>query len=110
MKDEVVMLGAHRGCWTGGTGATDNAAGSAVVMEAIRILKAAGLKPRRTVRIALWTGEEQGLLGSKAYIKEHFADRETMALKPAHGKLTAYFNLHNGSGKIRGIYMQSKDM
>ena len=109
-KDEVVMLGAHLDSWTGGTGATDNAAGSAVVMEAIRILKAAGLKPRRTVRIALWTGEEQGLLGSKAYVKEHFADRETMALKPEHAKLAGYFNLDNGSGKIRGVYLQGNDM
>ncbi len=109
-KDEVVMLGAHLDSWTFGTGATDNAAGSAVAMEAIRILKATGLKPRRTVRIALWSGEEQGLLGSKAYVKEHFADRETMALKPAHAKLAGYFNLDNGSGKIRGIFLQGNDM
>src|SRR6266571_3289641 len=109
-KDEVVMLGAHLDSWTGGTGATDNAAGSAVVMEAIRILQVAGLKPRRTVRVALWSGEEQGLLGSKAYIKEHFADRETMALKPAHAKLAGYFNLDNGSGRIRGVFLQSNDM
>jgi len=109
-KDEVVMLGAHLDSWTFGTGATDNAAGSAVAMEAIRILKATGLAPRRTVRIALWSGEEQGLLGSKAYVKEHFADRETMALKPAHAKLAGYFNLDNGSGKIRGVFLQGNDM
>ncbi|HTM51137.1 MAG TPA: M20/M25/M40 family metallo-hydrolase [Bryobacteraceae bacterium] len=109
-KDQVVMLGAHLDSWTGGTGATDNAAGSAVVMEAMRILKSAGFKPRRTVRIALWTGEEEGLLGSKAYVKEHFADRETMTLKPEHAKLAGYFNLDNGSGKIRGVFLQSNDM
>ena len=104
------MLGAHLDSWTGGTGATDNAAGSAVAMEAIRILKVTGLTPRRTVRIALWTGEEQGLLGSKAYVKEHFADIETMSLKPEHAKLAGYFNLDNGSGKIRGVYLQGNDM
>ena len=109
-KDEVVMLGAHLDSWTGGTGATDNAAGSAVVMEVMRILKATGLAPRRTVRVALWTGEEQGLLGSKAYVKEHFADITTMTLKPEHAKLAGYFNLDNGTGKIRGIYLQGNDM
>ena len=109
-KDEIVMLGAHLDSWTGGTGATDNAAGSAVVLEAMRILKALDLKMARTVRMALWTGEEQGLLGSKAYVKEHFADRETMALKPEHARLSGYFNLDNGSGKIRGAYLQGNDM
>ncbi|MEO7652074.1 MAG: M20/M25/M40 family metallo-hydrolase, partial [Bryobacteraceae bacterium] len=109
-KDEVVMLGAHMDSWTGGTGATDNAAGSSVVMEAMRILKATGLKPRRTVRAALWTGEEQGLLGSKAYIKAHFADVEMMALKPEQKKLAAYFNMDNGAGRIRGVYLQGNDM
>lgn len=109
-KDEVVMLGAHLDSWTGGTGATDNAAGSSVAIEVVRVLKAAGLQPRRTVRIALWTGEEQGLLGSRAYVKEHFADRETMELKPSHSKVAGYFNLDNGSGKIRGVYLQGNDM
>jgi carboxypeptidase Q len=109
-KDELVMLGAHLDSWTGGTGATDNAAGSAVVMEAMRLLKTLDLKMARTVRMALWTGEEEGLLGSKAYVKEHFANRETMALKPEHGKLSGYFNLDNGSGKIRGAYLQGNDM
>ncbi len=109
-KEEVVMLGAHLDSWTGGTGATDNAAGSAVTMEVIRILKTLKLEMPRTVRIALWTGEEQGLLGSKAYVKEHFADRETMALKPEHARLSGYFNLDNGTGKIRGVYLQENDM
>jgi carboxypeptidase Q len=109
-KDELVMLGAHLDSWTGATGATDNAAGSAVVMEAMRILKTLDLKMARTVRMALWTGEEEGLLGSRAYVKEHFADRETMALKPDHARLSGYFNLDNGTGKIRGAYLQGNDM
>ncbi len=104
------MLGAHLDSWTGGTGATDNAAGCAVTMEVVRILKALKLDIPRTVRIALWTGEEQGLLGSKAYVKDHFADRETMALKPEHARLSGYFNLDNGTGKIRGVYLQDNDM
>jgi hypothetical protein len=109
-KDELVMLGAHLDSWTGGTGATDNGAGSAVVLEAMRILKTLDLKMARTVRVALWTGEEEGLLGSRAYVKEHFADRETMAVKPEHAKLSGYFNLDNGTGKIRGAYLQGNDM
>ncbi|MGA2136437.1 MAG: M20/M25/M40 family metallo-hydrolase [Bryobacteraceae bacterium] len=109
-KDELVMLGAHLDSWTGGTGATDNAAGSVVVLEAMRILKALDLKMPRTVRMALWTGEEEGLLGSRAYVKDHFADRETMVLKPEHSKLSGYFNLDNGTGKIRGVYLQGNDM
>ena len=109
LAGEVVMLGAHFDSWHGGTGATDNAAGSAVMLEAMRILKAAGLRMRRTVRIALWTGEEQGLLGSRAYVREHFGNRETMALKPEHGRLSAYFNLDNGTGAIRGVYMQRNE-
>jgi len=108
--DEVVMVGGHFDSWTGGTGATDNAAGSAVVLEVMRILKRSGLKPRRTIRAALWGGEEQGLLGSKAYVKAHFADPADMRLHPAHGKLAAYFNLDNGSGMIRGVYLQGNDM
>jgi hypothetical protein len=107
---EIVMLGGHFDSWHTGTGATDNAAGSAVMMEAVRILKASGLKMRRTVRIGLWTGEEEGLLGSRAYVKEHFADRETMALKPEHGKLSAYYNVDNGTGAIRGVYQQGNEM
>jgi hypothetical protein len=108
-KDEVVMLGGHFDSWQGGTGATDNAAGAAVMMEAIRILKATGLPLRRTVRIALWPGEEQGLLGSRAYVTEHFADRATMDLKPEHEKFAGYFNVDNGTGAIRGIYLQENE-
>jgi carboxypeptidase Q len=109
-KDEVVMLGAHLDSWQGGTGATDNAAGSAVMMEAMRILKSLNVKMDRTVRMALWSGEEEGLLGSKAYVKEHFADPEVMRPTAAHAKLAGYFNYDNGTGKIRGIYMQGNDM
>lgn len=109
LKKQLVMLGAHIDSWHSGTGATDNAAGCAVVMEAVRILKAIGVKPRRTIRIALWSGEEQGLLGSRGYVEKHFADRRTMALKPEHSQLSAYFNLDNGSGKIRGVYLQGND-
>jgi carboxypeptidase Q len=106
----IVMVGGHFDSWTGGTGATDNAAGSAVAMEAVRILKTLGLKMDRTVRIALWTGEEEGTLGSRAYVKDHFADSTDMKLKPEHAKLSAYYNLDNGTGKIRGIYLQDNDM
>jgi carboxypeptidase Q len=107
--DEVVMLGAHFDSWASGTGATDNAAGSAVMMEAMRILKTCNAKMRRTVRLALWTGEEEGLLGSRAYVMEHYADRNSMELKPGHAKLSAYFNVDNGTGKIRGIYLQGNE-
>ena len=107
--DEVVMLGAHFDSWHAGTGATDNAAGSAVMMEAMRIMQATGLPLRRTVRIALWTGEEQGLLGSRAYVTKHFGDRQTMALKPAHASLSGYFNVDNGTGLLRGVYLQGNE-
>ncbi len=106
LKDELVMLGGHLDSWHGATGATDNAAGCAVMMEVIRILKTLGVQPRRTIRIALWSGEEQGLLGSRNYVKNHFADRATMELKPDHAKISAYYNVDNGSGKIRGVYLQ----
>jgi hypothetical protein len=109
-KDEVVMLGAHLDSWHSATGATDNAAGSAVVLEAMRILKTLGLKMDRTVRLALWTGEEQGILGSRGYVKNHFADPITMKTRPEHAKLSGYFNLDNGTGKIRGVYLQGNDM
>lgn len=109
LKAEVVMLGAHLDSWHAATGTTDNAAGVAVMMEAVRILKALNIKPKRTIRIALWSGEEQGLLGSRGYVKEHFADRKTMKLKPEHEYVSAYYNLDNGAGKIRGIYLQSND-
>jgi carboxypeptidase Q len=123
-KDEVVMLGAHLDSWHGATGATDNGAGSVAVMEAMRILKAVGAKPRRTIRVGLWSGEEQALYGSKAYVAQHFASRPEpspedkdkpfylrkktwpITPKPEHGKLSVYFNLDNGSGKIRGIYCE----
>jgi carboxypeptidase Q len=127
-KDELVMLGAHFDSWHSGTGATDNAAGSAVAMEAIRIIKAAGLTPRRTIRIGLWSGEEQGLLGSRAYVNEHLASRPTPppdldrtseeyrkltqappTIKPGHARFAGYWNLDNGTGKIRGIYLQGNE-
>jgi hypothetical protein len=107
--DEVVMLGAHFDSWHTGTGATDNAAGSAVMMEAMRILKATRLKMRRTVRIGLWTGEEEGLLGSRAYVTQHFADRADMKLKAEHAKFSGYFNVDNGTGAIRGVYLQGNE-
>ena len=108
LKDELVMLGAHFDSWHAGTGATDNAAGSAVMMEALRILKATGLPMKRTVRIALWTGEENGLLGSRAYVRNHFGIPGDSAnpVKPAHEKFSGYFNVDNGTGKIRGVYLQ----
>jgi hypothetical protein len=106
LKDEVVLLGAHFDSVAASTGATDNATGSAAMMEAMRILKAIGVKPRRTIRIALWGAEEQGLLGSRAYVREHYADPSTMQLKPAHGKISVYFNSDNGTGKIRGVWLQ----
>lgn len=109
LKDEIVMVGGHLDSWHGATGATDNAAGSAVMMEVVRILKATGLQPKRTIRIALWSGEEQGLLGSRAYVKTHFADPADMVLKPEHSKVAAYYNLDNGTGKIRGIYLQGNE-
>jgi len=127
LKDEIVMIGAHFDSWHSGTGATDNAIGCGVVMEAMRILKATGVAPRRTIRVALWTGEEQGLFGSRAYVAEHFGvlntprrSRDgsddngeprtpTLETKPEYDKLTAYFNLDNGAGKIRGIYMQGNE-
>ncbi|MCU1235839.1 MAG: peptidase, partial [Candidatus Solibacter sp.] len=104
-----VMLGGHFDSWTGGTGATDNAAGAAVAMEAMRILKSLDIKFPRTIRLGLWTAEEQGLLGSRAYVKEHFADTTDMKPKPEHARLSGYFNLDNGSGKVRGIYIQDND-
>jgi carboxypeptidase Q len=109
LRDEVVMLGAHLDSWQGATGATDNGAGSAVMLEAIRILKTLGLQPKRTIRIGLWSGEEEGLLGSRGYVKKTFADPATMQLLPAHEKFSSYFNLDNGTGKIRGIYLQGNE-
>jgi len=125
-KNEIVMLGAHLDSWHAGTGATDNGAGVIATMEAVRILKAIGIAPRRTIRIALWSGEEQGLLGSRAYVAQHFAKREDpkdpkqrelpysqrtektpLVLAQDHARLSAYFNLDNGTGKVRGVYAQS---
>src|ERR1041385_1798001 len=125
-KDEVVMLGAHLDSWHAGTGATDNGAGTIVMMEAVRILKALDVKPRRTIRIGLWTGEEQGLLGSQWYVAHHFGSRPEskdperkgdptvirreagpMTIKPGEqSKVSVYFNVDNGTGKIRGVYLQ----
>jgi Zn-dependent M28 family amino/carboxypeptidase len=107
LKGEVVMLGAHLDSWFAGTGATDNAAGSAAMMEAIRILKESGVKLKRTVRIALWSGEEQGIFGSRNYVQNTFMKNK----KPSkeHEKLSAYYNMDNGTGAIRGIYLQSNE-
>lgn len=134
LKDEVVMVGGHLDSWHGGTGATDNAAGVAVAMEAARILQTLGIKPRRTIRVALWSGEEQGLLGSRAYVKEHFGEivqpspqptpaavagqpaarpsatpQGKLVTKPDYDKFAGYFNLDNGTGKIRGVYLQGNE-
>ena len=145
LKDEIVMLGGHMDSWHSGTGATDNGAGTSVAMEAVRIIQTLGLKPRRTIRIALWSGEEQGLLGSRAYVTEHFGSMQSAAAtssanglgtgngmgggagtasvtqgsnaagpmvlvkKPEWEKLSAYFNLDNGTGKVRGVYLQGNE-
>jgi carboxypeptidase Q len=127
-KDEVVMLGAHLDSWHAGTGATDNGAGTVVMMEAMRILKALDIKPRRTIRIGLWSGEEEGLLGSQGYVEQHFGSRPPMdepgmkgmptlmrreagpvTVKPEQAKVSGYFNVDNGTGKIRGIYLQENE-
>jgi carboxypeptidase Q len=124
--DEVVMLGGHLDSWHAGTGATDNGAGCAVMMEAMRIIQTLGLKPRRTIRIGLWSGEEQGLLGSREYVKDHFGffgetrpalfaggfgggQNQPLTKLAEYDKFQAYFNIDNGTGKIRGIYMQGND-
>lgn len=126
LKDEIVMLGGHMDSWHSGTGATDNGAGVAVAMEAVRIIQALNLKPRRTIRIALWSGEEQGLLGSRAYVAEHLGRMEQpvamgsgdssssntdpkLVTKPDYDKVSAYFNLDNGTGRIRGVYLQGNE-
>ena len=127
-KDEVVMLGAHLDSWHAGTGATDNGAGTIVMMEAVRILKAIGIMPRRTIRIGLWSGEEEGLLGSQGYVEQHFGSRPRsddpamkdmptllrrdagpVTVKPEQAKVSGYFNVDNGSGKIRGVYLQENE-
>ena len=116
--DELVMLGGHYDSWHAGTGATDNATGCAVMMEAMRILQevyaAKGTGPRRTIRVAFWSGEEQGLLGSRNYVQQHFAESEGFgqaptALKPEHANFSAYYNIDNGTGKVRGVYLQGNE-
>ncbi len=127
-KDEIVVLGAHLDSWHAGTGATDNGAGTIVMMEAVRILKALDVKPRRTIRIGLWSGEEEGLLGSQGYVEKHFGSRPPMddpnmqgmptllrresgpvTVKPEQARISGYFNVDNGSGKIRGVYLQENE-
>ncbi len=111
LKDEVVMIGAHLDSWHSGTGTTDNASGSAVMMEAMRIIQSLGISPRRTIRIGLWGGEEQGLLGSRNYVKRTYGERvgEAVQYKPAAEKFSVYFNMDNGTGKYRGVYMQGNE-
>ncbi len=108
--NELVMVGGHFDSWHYGTGATDNGVGSAVAMEVMRILKSLNLKMDRTVRLGMWGGEEEGLLGSRAYVKAHFADTATMKPTPEHDGFAGYFNIDNGTGKIRGIYLQGNEM
>ena len=110
LKDEVVLIGAHIDSWHGGTGAADNTSGCIVMMEAARILKSLGVAPRRTIRIALWGGEELGYLGSKGYLNKYLIDAKTDAHKPDFDKFAAYFNMDNGSGRYRGIYLQWNEM
>jgi hypothetical protein len=115
LKDEAVMIGAHLDSWHGGTGATDDGSGVAVCMETMRILKTLGLKPRRTIRVALWGGEEQGELGSRAYVRRHFVkdaaagDATNLILSPEGEKFSVYFNDDNGTGKFRGVFMEGND-
>jgi len=106
LADEVVIMGAHMDSYPYAGGATDNATGSAAMMEAVRVIQALGLKPRRTIRVALWAGEEQGLLGSRAYVRQHYFDPDTGTVKPGHEKVAGYFNLDNGTGRILGIWGQ----
>ena len=110
LKDEVVMLGAHLDSWHGGTGAADNAAGCVVMIEALRIIKALNTAPKRTIVVALWGGEEQGLLGSRYYADKYLGDSRTKERKPAFDKFAGYFNMDNGTGKYRGIYLQENDL
>ena len=107
--NEVVMIGAHLDSWQAGTGATDNASGSAVMLEVMRILKALNINPKRTIRIGLWSAEEQGLLGSRGYVAKTFGGGAAGSTTPAHDKFSGYFNIDNGTGKIRGIYLQGNE-
>ncbi|HLI92255.1 MAG TPA: M20/M25/M40 family metallo-hydrolase [Puia sp.] len=109
LGSQLVMLGGHLDSWSAATGATDNGAGCIVALEAVRILRSLGIKPKRTIRIALWDGEEEGLLGSFHYIKNHFGDPADMKLKPEQARVSAYFNLDNGTGRIRGIFAQGNE-
>lgn len=109
LADEIVMLGAHLDSWHGATGATDNAAGCAVMLEVVRLIRLLNLKPKRTIRLGLWGGEEQGLYGSRGYVKRHFSDSNAMQPLSDHNKVSAYYNLDNGGGKIRGVYLQGND-
>ena len=108
LADELVMLGSHMDSWHSGTGATDNASGCAVVLEAMRILKAIDAKPRRTIRMALWSAEEGGLRGSRAYVAKHFGNPRS-GVTPAHEKFSVYFNMDNGTGQMRGVHLQGND-
>jgi carboxypeptidase Q len=110
LKNEVVLLGAHIDSWNGGTGAADNASGCIVMLEAMRILKSLDVAPRRTIRIALWGGEEQGLFGSSGYAEKYLVDPATKSHKPDYDKFAGYFNMDNGSGKYRGIYCQENEL
>jgi len=105
LADEIVLIGGHFDSWHAATGATDNATGSAAMMEVLRIIKTAGLKPRRTIRVALWGAEEQGLIGSRNYAEKYLGTADKPG--PEHAKHSAYFNIDNGTGKVRGIWMQS---
>jgi hypothetical protein len=110
LKEQVVLLGGHIDSWHGGTGAADNASGCIVMMEAMRILKSLDAKPRRTIRIALWGGEEQGLYGSRGYVSKYLFDREKNEKKPGYDKFSVYFNMDNGTGRYRGIYLQENNL
>jgi carboxypeptidase Q len=110
LKDEIVLIGAHLDSWHGGTGAADNASGCIVMLEAMRILRNLEITPRRTIRIALWSGEEQGLNGSRGYVEKYLVDPKTREHKPDYDKFSVYFNMDNGSGKYRGIYLQENEL
>jgi carboxypeptidase Q len=110
LKNEVVLIGAHIDSWHGGTGAADNASGCVVMLEAVRILKSLEAAPKRTIRIALWGGEEQGFLGSRGYAEKYLADPKTKEHKPDWDKFAAYFNMDYGTGKFRGIYLQHNEL
>ena len=110
LKDQIVLIGAHLDSWHGGTGAADNSSGCVVMMEAMRIIKALGVSPRRTIRIALWGGEEQGLYGSRGYLENYLYDRKNDKKLPGYDKFALYLNMDNGSGRFRGIYLEQNDM